>query len=74
MTPFVVAAAFAMVLLGVIVAFLVLDLQLGRHARPAGLQAWANIDVALKQRHDELPNLVEAVRDLMAFERRPSSA
>jgi LemA protein len=32
-------------------------------------KAWANIDVALKQRHDELPNLVEAVRDLMAWER-----
>jgi LemA protein len=32
-------------------------------------KAWANIDVALKQRHDELPNLVEAVKGLMAFER-----
>ena len=32
-------------------------------------KAWANIDVALKQRHDELPNLVEAVRDVMAYER-----
>jgi LemA protein len=31
-------------------------------------KAWANIDVALKQRWDELPNLVEAVRDVMAFE------
>ena len=32
-------------------------------------KAWANIDVVLKQRHDQLPNLVAAVRDLMAFER-----
>jgi LemA protein len=32
-------------------------------------KAWANIDVILKQRHDQLPNLVAAVRDLMAFER-----
>jgi LemA protein len=31
-------------------------------------KAWANIDVALKQRHDQLPNLVEAVRGVMAFE------
>lgn len=31
-------------------------------------KAWANIDVALKQRHDELPNLVNAVRGLMGFE------
>jgi len=32
-------------------------------------KAWSNIDVILKQRHDELPNLVTAVRDLMAYER-----
>ena len=32
-------------------------------------KAWANIDVLLKQRHDELPRLVEAVRGLMGFER-----
>ena len=31
-------------------------------------RAWANIDVALKQRHDQLPNLVAAVRGVMAFE------
>ena len=31
-------------------------------------KAWANIDVVLKQRHDQLPNLVAAVRGLMAFE------
>ena len=31
-------------------------------------KAWANIDVALKQRHDMLPNLVAAVRGLMAYE------
>ena len=31
-------------------------------------KAWSNIDVALKQRHDQLPNLVNAVRDVMAFE------
>ena len=32
-------------------------------------KAWANIDVVLKQRHDQLPNLVAAVRGLMTFER-----
>ena len=31
-------------------------------------RAWANIDVALKQRHDQLPNLVSAVRGVMRFE------
>ena len=32
-------------------------------------QAWANIDVLLKQRHDELPKLVEACKQYMQFER-----
>jgi len=31
-------------------------------------KAWANIDVVLKQRHDQLPALVSVVRGLMAFE------
>lgn len=31
-------------------------------------RAWANIDVALKQRYDQLPNLVSAVRGVMRFE------
>ena len=32
-------------------------------------KAWSNIDVVLKQRHDQLPALVDAVRGLLAFER-----
>lgn len=31
-------------------------------------KAWANIDVLLKQRHDELPKLVDACRQYMAHE------
>ena len=31
-------------------------------------KAWGNVEVALRQRHDQLPALVDAVRDLMAFE------
>ena len=31
-------------------------------------KAWANIDVALKQRHDELPKLVEVCRQYKQFE------
>jgi LemA protein len=31
-------------------------------------KAWANIDVLLKQRHDELPKLVETCRQHMEFE------
>jgi len=32
-------------------------------------QAWANIDVLLKQRHDELPNLVAVCKQYMQYER-----
>src|SRR5882762_2208073 len=32
-------------------------------------KAWANIEVSLQQRFDQLPALVDAVRGLMAFER-----
>lgn len=31
-------------------------------------EAWAQIDVQLKRRHDLIPNLVNAVRDVMGFE------
>lgn len=31
-------------------------------------RAWSNIDVALKQRHDELPKLVEVCRQYMGYE------
>ena len=31
-------------------------------------EAWAQIDVQLKRRHDLIPNLVNAVRDVMSFE------
>lgn len=31
-------------------------------------KAWSNIDVLLKQRHDELPKLVETCRQYMRFE------
>jgi LemA protein len=33
-------------------------------------RAWANIDVLLKQRHDEIPNLVEAVKGYMQHEQQ----
>jgi LemA protein len=32
-------------------------------------QAWSNIDVLLKQRHDELPKLLDTVRAYMVYER-----
>ena len=33
-------------------------------------RAWANIDVLLKQRHDEIPNLVETVQGYMQHEQQ----
>src|SRR5438094_9833045 len=33
-------------------------------------KAWANIDVLLKQRHDELPKLIETCRGYMQYEQK----
>jgi len=33
-------------------------------------KAWANIDVLLKQRHDELPKLIETCKGYMQYERQ----
>ena len=64
--------AVALFSIGVLVAVLVF-LTLETYNAVVALRlridkAWANIDVALKQRHDMLPALVAAVRDLMQFE------
>ncbi|HUK25987.1 MAG TPA: LemA family protein [Terriglobales bacterium] len=37
-------------------------------------RAWANIDVLLKQRHDEIPNLVATVKGYMQHERETLEA
>jgi LemA protein len=37
-------------------------------------RAWANIDVLLKQRHDEIPNLVEIVKGYMQHEQQTLTA
>ena len=70
MTPISMAALFAVGLAVLLVVFLVLatynaivDLRLRID------KAWSNIDVALKQRFDQLPNLVEAVRGVMSWEK-----
>jgi LemA protein len=68
--PSFVVPLFAIGVLVVIVGFLVISTYNRFVAlRNRIAKAWANIDVALKQRHDTLPNLVAAVRGLMAFER-----
>ncbi len=40
------------------------------HLRNDNDRAWANIDVLLKQRHDEVPNLVATVKGYMEHERQ----
>jgi len=63
------AALFAVALVIVVAGFIVLTTYNAVVALRQRIdKAWSNIDVALKQRHDQLPNLVAAVRDLMAFE------
>jgi LemA protein len=63
------AAAFAVGLLLAILAFIVVASYNAVMALRQRIdKAWSNIDVALKQRHDQLPALVAAVRGAMAFE------
>ena len=69
MTPSGAAALFAIGVVVVVVGFLAVTTYNAIVALQNRIaKAWANIDVALKQRHDELPNLVEAVRGVMRFE------
>lgn len=70
MTPTAVAAAFAVGLVLVVLGFLVVteyNAVMGLRQRID--KAWANIDVVLKQRHDQLPALVHAVRGALEQER-----
>ena len=69
MNPTAAAALFAIGIVVVVVGFVVLTTYNAVVAlRNRIRKAWANIDVALKQRHDMLPGLVDAVRGIMAFE------
>jgi LemA protein len=69
-TPTGLAALFAVGVVAVVVGFLVVSIYNVVVALRLRIdKAWANIDVALKQRHDLLPNLVEAIRGVMAWER-----
>ena len=70
MTPMEAAGIFAVVVLVVVVGSMVVasyNAVVGLRQRSD--KAWSNIDVVLKQRHDQLPNLVSAVRGLMSYER-----
>src|SRR5216684_4010240 len=60
-------AAFLLFVVGVAVYVVILYNELVR-LRNDNDRAWANIDVLLKQRHDEIPNLVETVKGYMQHE------
>jgi LemA protein len=63
------AAVFAVTVVGLVVGFIVVtDYNAVVALRQRIDKAWANVDVILQQRHDQLPALVAAVRDVMAFE------
>ena len=67
------AIELALLVAGALTIGLVVFLAVVTYNDVIGLQrrcerAWANIDVALKQRHDQLPSLVSAVRGAMRFE------
>ncbi len=70
MTPVALAAAFAVGLLIAIVGYVVVATYNDVVALLRRIdKAWANIEVILQQRHDQLPALVDAVRGVMTFER-----
>jgi len=61
--------ALLLFVVGVLVYVVILYNELVR-LRNDNDRAWANIDVLLKQRHDEIPNLVETVKGYMQHEQQ----
>ncbi|MDD2685954.1 MAG: LemA family protein [Gallionella sp.] len=61
----------SLALLGISIVVLIYGISLYNHLvsiKHAVAKAWANIDVLLKQRHDELPKLVEVCKQYKEFE------
>jgi LemA protein len=65
--------AFLLFVVGVAVYVVILYNELVR-LRNDNDRAWANIDVLLKQRHDEIPNLVQTVKGYMQHEQQTLTA
>jgi LemA protein len=55
-------------LIAVVVVYLVSTYNSLVHVKNSVAKAWANIDVLLKQRHDELPKLIDTCRQYMQHE------
>jgi LemA protein len=62
-------AAFLLLIVGVAIYVVILYNELVR-LRNDNDRAWANMNVLLKQRHDEIPNLVETVKGYMQHEQQ----
>jgi len=71
--PFLTTAAFVLFLTGTAIYAVIVYNGLVRLQNEIG-RAWANIDVLLKQRHDEVPNLVACVKGYMDHERQTLEA
>jgi LemA protein len=59
------------IFLGIVAVLLIYGISLYNHlvgVKHTVAKAWANIDVLLKQRHDELPKLVEVCKQYKQFE------
>jgi LemA protein len=71
--PLVTNAAIVLLLIGAVIYVIIMYNGLVRMQNEIG-RAWANIDVLLKQRHDEIPNLVACVKGYMDHERQTLEA
>ncbi|MBI5627212.1 MAG: LemA family protein [Nitrosomonadales bacterium] len=63
----------ALIFLGIAAVLLIYCIGLYNHlvgVKHAVAKAWSNIDVLLKQRHDELPKLVEVCKQYKQFEQK----
>ena len=58
-----------LVIIGVVLMYLILIYNNLVSLKHAVSKAWSNIDVLLKQRHDELPKLVEVCKQYMDYEK-----
>jgi len=71
--PLVTGAAIFLLVAGAVIYVVIMYNGLVRMQNEIG-RAWANIDVLLRQRHDEIPNLVACVKGYMDHERQTLQA
>ncbi|MEM7822154.1 MAG: LemA family protein [Candidatus Aenigmatarchaeota archaeon] len=64
----IIGTALALIIVALVAYFVIVYNSLVRLRNNIN-KAWSNIDVILKQRHDEIPKLVEACKGYMKYER-----